>query len=110
MKAWRDAASVMLFAQNALVNGKKSLVKNSSKFEYQMLMLRRSGKSKFMPNAYVFPGGVCSEADFDRRWIDLFQKFGEKDYADLVSNDGKPRPLLMKSQSEDQIPRDIAFR
>ena len=26
-------------------------------------MVKRSSKSKFMPNAYVFPGGVVAEAD-----------------------------------------------
>ena len=32
----------------------------------QVLMLRRSSKSKFMPSAYVFPGGVLSKEDLSQ--------------------------------------------
>ena len=42
-------------------------------FDYEILMLRRSAKSQFMPNAYVFPGGVSSTKDFDPKWLDLIK-------------------------------------
>lgn len=30
---------------------------------FEVLMLRRHGKSSFMPNAWVFPGGIAEESD-----------------------------------------------
>ena len=34
-------------------------------------MVKRSSKSKFMPNAYVFPGGVVAEADTSGGWLEV---------------------------------------
>ncbi len=48
---WRDAASVIVVARD-----RDGISK--SEFDYKLVMLRRSAKSKFMPNAYVFPGGA----------------------------------------------------
>ena len=36
-----------------------------------MLLVKRSSKSKFMPNAYVFPGGVVAEADTSGGWLEV---------------------------------------
>ena len=66
-RPWRNAASMIIVAKN-------SSPKNTL-FNYECLMLRRSGKSKFMPNAYVFPGGViASPQDFDPSWKGVIKK------------------------------------
>ena len=105
-KPWRDAASVLLFARNSVL---KEATK--SRFDYRVLMLRRSAKSKFMPNAYVFPGGVSSESDFSADWIKLFKQHGKKDIEELIVKDGRPRPMLICMDDEDggKLPRDVAF-
>ena len=74
-------------------------------------MLRRSSKSKFMPNAYVFPGGVIAQADFAKGWRDLFNNFGytDDDLEELVLKD-VDRPMMMKAELDEVISRDIAFR
>ena len=43
----------------------------SDHFDYRVLMVKRSSKSKFMPNAYVFPGGVVAEADTSGSWLEV---------------------------------------
>ena len=43
----------------------------SDHFDYRVLMVKRSSKSKFMPNAYVFPGGVVAEADSSGGWLEV---------------------------------------
>ena len=53
-----------------------------SQYNYKMLMLKRSTKSKFMPNVYVFPGGIAEDADFSAEWLDLYRKFGESESGD----------------------------
>uniref|UniRef100_A0A669DMA0 Acyl-coenzyme A diphosphatase NUDT19 n=1 Tax=Oreochromis niloticus TaxID=8128 RepID=A0A669DMA0_ORENI len=34
-----------------------------------------TGESGFMPNAYVFPGGVVDASDFSSEWLDIFRSF-----------------------------------
>jgi nucleoside diphosphate-linked moiety X motif protein 19 len=74
-------------------------------------MLKRSSKSKFMPNAYVFPGGVTSGADFASGWKDHFLHHGynDDDLEELVLKD-VDRPMLMKAEVDESISRDIAVR
>ena len=40
--------------------------------DYKVLMLERSSKSAFMPNAFVFPGGKIHRSDFSGGWCDVF--------------------------------------
>ncbi|CAN9506919.1 unnamed protein product [Ophioblennius macclurei] len=50
----------------------RTYLPHGSRFDYSVLMLKRSGKSGFMPNAYVFPGGMLDSSDFSSDWIDIF--------------------------------------
>ena len=93
-------------------------------------MVKRSSKSKFMPNAYVFPGGVVAEADTSGGWLEvralaavvvsqchpLLQVFREQgvtrdDLEELVLDPGKvDRPLLMTAEVNEAVARDIGLR
>ena len=100
---WREAATVILAAK----------YKPTSNFNYKVLMLKRSQKSKFLPERIVFPGGVISHADFDPRWHDLFKKvtgqglfnpgslFVDRNYKTEMFHVERPQSLL---------PPQIAFR
>lgn len=99
----RDAATLILVARNNTLN---------SHFDYRVLLLERGEKSAFMPNKYVFPGGVIEEkADYSNDWMQLFKrsfsKF-DKDFAPLVNVQG-PRPPLIKKSTTD-IPSEVALR
>ena len=75
-------------------------------------MLKRSSRSKFMPNAYVFPGGVLAESDSSVGWLDLFlsQGYSEDDLEALVLTD-VDRPFLMtKAEVTECVARDLALR
>jgi len=63
-----------------------------------------------MPNAFVFPGGVISRADFAQGWIDLFTECIPKSSLDCLSMTGKPRPFLMEDNQVEAVPRYVAFR
>ena len=81
-------------------------------FDYQTLMLKRSSRSKFMPNAYVFPGGVLAASDSSVDWVELFHSRGycEDDLEALVLKD-VDRPFLMsKAEVEEGVARDLALR
>ena len=91
-------------------------------------MVKRSSKSKFMPNAYVFPGGVVAEADTSGGWLEVralaavvvsshrVQVFREQgvtrdDLEELVLDPGKvDRPLLMRAEVNEAVARDIGLR
>jgi len=111
-KVWRDAASLILTARTKqkptnMLNGDWSNI-----FDYQVLMLKRSSKSKFMPNAYVFPGGVISKSDLSKDWVDFFHVNGvHASDLELLAVGSDDRPLLMTADSPaEPVKRDIAFR
>jgi len=117
-KMWRDAATLILTAKSPVGKNLPQFSGDlsapavcSNHFDYKVLMLKRSSKSKFMPNAYVFPGGVISHADFAKGWTDLFRDFGynDDDLEQLVLKD-VDRPMLMKADLDESISRDIALR
>ena len=81
-------------------------------FDYQTLMLKRSSRSKFMPNAFVFPGGVLSETDTSEEWVGLVRLLGytQDDLEELVLKD-VDRPLLMSTADVTEgVARDIGLR
>ncbi len=104
-RPWRNAASLLLFVRASA----------STSCDYTLLMLRRSARSKFMPNAYIFPGGVESKEDFRIEWLDALRRFGGgRDPEELVTPEPvtSRRPLLLRPQAGDegQLHRELAFR
>lgn len=59
---FREAASIILATP----------AKSKFPVDFGILLLKRTQKLKFMPNAYIFPGGALSKADSDIKW---FKKF-----------------------------------
>ena len=108
-KFWRDASSLILIFRNS------SKATINTPFDYSLLMLKRSGKSKFMPNAYVFPGGVTEQGDFDKNWLDLIGSCStaaaERSTNDLILT-GVPRPMLVQDQGKNVngLDNNLAFR
>jgi nucleoside diphosphate-linked moiety X motif protein 19 len=49
-----------------------------SAFNYKIFMLKRSAESSFMPNAFVFPGGVFETDDESTEWLKLYDQFNTK--------------------------------
>lgn len=89
LKHWKEAATLILAAGH--MRGADSLsltaspavesscgrshLPHKSLSDYDVLLLKRSGKSGFMPNAYVFPGGMMDVSDFSSEWLDIFKFF-----------------------------------
>ncbi len=63
---WSEASTLILIAKyNKTVN-------NDNKYNYRVLMAKRSTKSSYMSNAFVFPGGKLDFDDFNKRWLEVF--------------------------------------
>lgn len=124
VKHWREAATLLVVAKTSKlipngVNGGglhlEGTNSEQSQHNYKMLMLKRSTKSKFMPNVYVFPGGIAEDADFSAEWLDLYRKFGESESKELLkylTSAGTGPPMFSRTRAQEfqHIPSELAFR
>ncbi|CAL1604136.1 unnamed protein product [Knipowitschia caucasica] len=77
LKHWKEAATLIVAAEQRLCAGAVTsrTPPPHATSNYNILLLKRSGRSSFMPNAYVFPGGLVDPTDFSSEWLDIFKKF-----------------------------------
>ncbi|XP_013393579.1 nucleoside diphosphate-linked moiety X motif 19 isoform X1 [Lingula anatina] len=111
-RPWKDAATLILAARR----GKSPLQLTSQKSprhiyqDYHLLMLKRSSKSKFMPSAHVFPGGVLDPADYSEEWMEVFQAAGFTTSTAILEHSAAVRPPLYKNNYGSIIPNEVALR
>ncbi|XP_056600975.1 nucleoside diphosphate-linked moiety X motif 19 [Triplophysa dalaica] len=127
LKHWREAATVIVTAGMRHAQSAECLraavdkvtapscVPHTSAFDYEVLLLKRSGKSGFMPNAYVFPGGLVDASDFSSEWQDIFKSFLKApNYGvGVVKQPQETRPPIFATDRVklgSPIPGDVAFR
>lgn len=131
LKHWKEAATLILAAGHRLgadtlstrtpltaagpPPGSSSGRSHLSRFDYDVLLLKRSSKSGFMPNAYVFPGGTVEPSDFSSDWLDIFKPFRNSPNFGLrsVTQPVQTRPPLFATDRlklGSPIPGEVAFR
>lgn len=70
--------------------------------------MKRSKQTSFMPNGYVFPGGVIEKSDNSTDWMELYKTFGEtSDRLDEITSIKGQRPLIFQRKEDDAIPRCV---
>lgn len=124
MKYWREAATVILaarprtagsHARTQMVTGLRAQTSTGPECEdYRVLMLKRSGKSSFMPSRMVFPGGTVSSVDHSRDWLDLFLRMTGKPLHETLRRIhvvGPRVPMVSGERLEwPGMPPDVTFR
>ena len=110
LKHWREAATLLLVAKT-----RAPAVSSLQTTNYEVLMLKRSGKSKFMPSMHVFPGGVAHDADFSPDWLELFQRTGNdvNEYLlKFLERGGQGASMFSRKRPAEfsKIPSELAFR
>ncbi|GFR68004.1 Nudix (Nucleoside diphosphate linked moiety X)-type motif 19 [Elysia marginata] len=134
LKHWRESATLILVtskvSQGVQVNlgraavGQKPPPSSDSGVSlsggpgtnFDVLMMKRSGKSKFMPDLHVFPGGVADNSDFSSRWLTVFKKLGSETQKALFSHVSQrcEEASSMITRHRDPefraLPADVAFR
>ncbi|KAL7833725.1 hypothetical protein AOLI_G00286850 [Acnodon oligacanthus] len=126
LKHWKEAATVILAAGTRrspvaepppppLRGGDRGASPHRTACDYDVLLLKRSGKSGFMPNAYVFPGGLAEASDFSGEWVDLFRFFRELPNFGVgtVKQPLEARPPMFatdRARLGSPVPGDVAFR
>lgn len=133
LKHWKEAATLILAAGRKL--GSDSLSSSTPaltaatgspqgssharsqlpQFDYSVLLLKRSGKSGFMPNTYVFPGGMVDSSDFSSDWLDVFKSFSNSPSFGLrsVKQPMETRPPIFATDRlklGSPIPGEVALR
>ncbi|XP_060110107.1 acyl-coenzyme A diphosphatase NUDT19 [Heteronotia binoei] len=112
LRHWREAATVLLTAGGVGGAWARPPGGASPSFDYQVLLLRRSPRSAFMPSAQVFPGGVVDAADFSAEWLKLLPEPPRCGLGPVKA--GGPRaPLFVAERPElgsAALPGDVAFR
>lgn len=108
-------ASIEKHSPNPPVTWTRSDLPLKSAFDYEVLLLKRSGKSGFMPNAYVFPGGLVDTSDFSSEWLDIFRNFTHSPNfgVGVVKQPPHTRPPIFatdRAKFGSPIPGDVAFR
>lgn len=123
LKHWREAATLILVTSTKLSRAVSlQLTSSASKApdppgdNLDVLLLKRSSKSTFMPNMYVFPGGAAVNCDFSAKWLSVFQKLGAEIQQALFMrlSEGSSSAAPMFSRERDPafstIPSEVAFR
>lgn len=134
LKHWKEAAVLILAARHRL--GADSLSRSAQKaapsspsgssyeqanlphasaFDYDVLLLERSGKSGFMPHNSVFPGGKLDPSDFSSEWLDIFKAFRESPNFGLgcVKQAAVTRPPIFATDRlkfGSPVPGEVALR
>jgi len=135
---WKEASSLIIAAKvhsvtralegktnsvktNGDDNGKIEKVLPIDDCDYRLLMAKRSGKSSYLANAFVFPGGYVELADFSTKWWAVFEAAGmsRAELARFGYEIKGPRPpiftepgVLMKEEylHADILPGNVALR
>ncbi|XP_015233707.1 PREDICTED: nucleoside diphosphate-linked moiety X motif 19 [Cyprinodon variegatus] len=124
LKQWKEAATLILTAGRRLgldtLSSRTPLegsgcTSRCSRFDYDVLLLKRSAQSTFMPNAYVFPGGKLDSSDFSSDWLDVFKSFLNSPGFGLrsVKQPAESRPPIFATNRlklGSPIPGEVALR
>ncbi|KAM9302219.1 acyl-coenzyme A diphosphatase NUDT19 [Gastrophryne carolinensis] len=123
LRHWREAATLILAArtqyENVIPKMANPVTQQESKekhaFDYQVLLLKRSQTSGFMPNAFVFPGGTVDASDFSNDWIKVFKRHVHTPNFGLgvvrqPPSTRSPMFLTDRAQFGSLIPGEVAFR
>ncbi|KAK7115075.1 acyl-coenzyme A diphosphatase NUDT19-like [Littorina saxatilis] len=125
LKNWREAATLMLVhgrkkIQNRILDNlhpSQALQQTTNLADHglELLVLKRSMKSSFMPNKYVFPGGIADDSDFSLHWLPIFgattpelaaHRFGFAKTVEEIT----PMFYRLRPEQFSVIPSEIAFR
>ena len=124
LKYWRESASLILASKRlctakpkqSFMNrmlGKKDVPLAPDEMDMlRILFVRRGGGSAYMPNVYVFPGGMVDDTDFSKDWLDVFQYNSGEELASLFTH-GKPGSQIFTRTRNPEfsfMPSELALR
>ena len=129
LKYWRESASLILASKRlSAINkpkpneglmqrikefGKKKNVSPEPEDAelLRMLFVRRSAASSYMPNVYVFPGGMVDDSDFSKDWLEMFCYDSPQELFDLFTHRKAGSSIFARTRDPSFIvPSEIGLR
>uniref|UniRef100_A0A182PG33 Nudix hydrolase domain-containing protein n=1 Tax=Anopheles epiroticus TaxID=199890 RepID=A0A182PG33_9DIPT len=103
-KYWRDSASLVVLARD------QPAVRHE-KYNYKVLVFKRTSNTSFMPNSVVFPGGGFDKQDASPGWESFFRERSVSSSAlkGITQVDGA-RPYIFQTEGADMLDRNISLR
>ncbi|CRL02674.1 CLUMA_CG015795, isoform A [Clunio marinus] len=98
-KTWREAATLIVVARDSSKN---------IKFDYKVLIFRRTDKTSMLPGHVCFPGGTIDKTDETKDW-EKFLKDRQIPFEKLKPDPGAKKPLIF-DDVEGKLKRDISLR
>lgn len=105
---WREAATLIIAS-----NCTKGSYNVRKREDFEILLLKRSGRLGFFPDTFVFPGGSLESQDFDEEWLSVIptsevETTIQNSYPYSEHNAIRP-PILGRPWSS-RVPNEIALR
>ncbi|CAL8288525.1 unnamed protein product [Merluccius merluccius] len=123
LRHWKEAATLILAAGTKRSAGGADGLPGpggsaaAAAWDHRVLLLKRSSRSRFMPDAYVFPGGVADASDFSHEWLSVFRAFRRRHGPNLglraARQPAGTRPPMFATDRRalgSPVPGDVAFR
>ncbi|KAI8759259.1 nucleoside diphosphate-linked moiety X motif 19 mitochondrial [Biomphalaria glabrata] len=119
LKHWRDSSSLIIASKklsmpiprqtfaNKLLKKLPEVAENTNEEFLRVLLLKRHGNNSFMPNTFVFPGGMINENDFSEEWLDIIGSTQDK--MELFTK-GRKGPNIFTRERQTKLPNEIGFR
>ncbi|KAH9515499.1 Nucleoside diphosphate-linked moiety X motif 19, mitochondrial [Bulinus truncatus] len=119
LKHWRESASLIIASKklsmpfpkptffNKLMSKKPELLNNTNEDFFRVLLLKRRASNKFMPESFVFPGGMIDANDFSDEWLDVIGC--TQQVINHFSNGGKGPPIFSRARNTN-LPSEIGLR
>uniref|UniRef100_A0A182K436 Nudix hydrolase domain-containing protein n=1 Tax=Anopheles christyi TaxID=43041 RepID=A0A182K436_9DIPT len=103
-KYWRDSASLIVLARD------QPAVQHD-KYNYKVLVFKRTSNTSFMPNSVVFPGGGFDKQDASPGWESFFRERNVSNTAlkSITQVDGA-RPYIFQTESSALLDRNLSLR
>ncbi|XP_041779162.1 nucleoside diphosphate-linked moiety X motif 19-like [Anopheles merus] len=103
-KHWRDSASLLVLARD-------QPAAQHNKYNYKVLVFKRTSNTSFMPNSVVFPGGGFDKQDASLGWESFFRERNVSNTAlkAITQVDGA-RPYIFQTESTDLLDRNLSLR
>ena len=112
MENWVNASTVIITTPTCHQNGSSNAA--SDEVDYNVMMLQRSSRSSFYPNAYVFPGGRIDKADCLDQWLNVYQSVNQLFVKHLdrlqIRQDDGCRPPMFLPHPRERILREVSYR
>lgn len=118
LKHWRESASLIISSKRLARNPRPGFINKLLKSEaavadeevLRLLLLKRSAGNSFMPNVYVFPGGMVDNTDFSQDWLEVLG--GRSSLLEIFTRPQPGPPIFSRPRETElsHVPGNVALR